>query len=160
MNPKYYIALQVLSNLLVVEFVPRDCLYSIPLGKGEIVQEGNDVTIVSYGAQIYILEEAIKESGKSCELVDLRTIIPWDKDLILESVKKTKRLLIVHEAPVTGGVGAEIAAYVQEKLPYDLLAPVHRLGGWDTPFPHIFEYFYLPNQYRCLEAINKITDYK
>ena len=91
----------------------------------------------------------------SCEIIDLQSILPWDKDTIIASVRKTGRLLIAHEAPKTGGFAAEIAAEVQEKCIYELKSPIIRVAGWDTPFPLVFESIYLPDKLRCYEAILK-----
>uniref|UniRef100_A0A803N5M3 3-methyl-2-oxobutanoate dehydrogenase (2-methylpropanoyl-transferring) n=1 Tax=Chenopodium quinoa TaxID=63459 RepID=A0A803N5M3_CHEQI len=102
---------------VAVEKVP-ECDYMLPLSHAEVMREGNDITLVGWGAQLAIMEEACIEAEKdgiSCELIDLRTLIPWDKDTVEASVRKTGRLLISHEAPVTGGFGAEIAASVVER---------------------------------------------
>ncbi|KAG1240145.1 hypothetical protein G6F68_017947 [Rhizopus microsporus] len=97
--------------------------------------------------------------GLSCELIDLRTIMPWDVDTVVESVKKTGRLVVAHEAPKTGGVAAEIASTVTEHCFLNLEAPIQRVCGWDTPFPLAFEKFYVPNMIRCFDAIKKAVDY-
>lgn len=137
--------------------------YTIPLSKAQVVREGKDVTLVAWGTQVHVLREtaemAEKEFGVSCELIDLRTILPWDEDTVLESVKKTGRLLVAHEAPVSSGFGAEIAATVQKECFLHLECPVERVCGWDTPFPHIFEPFYLPDKWRCLDAIKRMIEY-
>lgn len=135
----------------------------LPLGKAEIVKEGTDVTLVAWGTQVHVLEKAIAEMetkyGYSCELIDLRTILPWDMETVLQSVRKTGRLIVSHEAPLTGGFAAEIAATIQERALLELKAPIQRVCGWDTPFPLIFEPFYLPNVTRCREAIKKVMQY-
>jgi 2-oxoisovalerate dehydrogenase E1 component beta subunit len=95
----------------------------------------------------------------SCELIDLRTILPWDVDTIAQSVVKTGRLLIAHEAPVTGGFAAEIASTIQNECFLNLEAPIQRVCGYDTPFPHVFEPFYLPDKWRCFEAVKKLVNY-
>ena len=97
--------------------------------------------------------------GVSCEVIDLRTILPWDRDTVFESVRKTGRCIVSHEAPLTQGFGAELAASIQEKCFLNLEAPVQRICGHDTPFPHIFEPFYLPDKWRCLEAVKKVTNF-
>ena len=97
-----------------------------------------------------------RENNKiSCEIIDLQSILPWDKQAIVNSVKKTGRLLIAHEAPKTGGFAAEIAAEIQEECIYELKSPIIRVTGWDTPFPLVFERIYLPDKLRCYEAILK-----
>lgn len=147
---------------ILVEQVPVDD-YELPLGKAELVQEGEDVTLVGWGTQVRVLLEAAKmaqeKEGISCEVIDLQTILPWDKEAIMASVKKTGRLLIAHEAPKTGGFAAEIAATVQEEGILWLKSPIARVTGWDTPFPLVFERLYLPDKLRCYEAIRKLINF-
>jgi 2-oxoisovalerate dehydrogenase E1 component beta subunit len=149
-------------NWSIVEEVPEDDLL-IPLGKAETVQEGSDVTLVGWGAQVHVLKEAADmanaEKGISCEIIDLQTILPWDRDAIAASVSKTGRLVIAHEAPKTSGFGAEIAAEIQEQCMLQLKSPIFRVAGWDTPFPLVFEKLYLPDKLRCYEAIVKSFQY-
>ncbi|XP_048512358.1 2-oxoisovalerate dehydrogenase subunit beta, mitochondrial isoform X2 [Athalia rosae] len=137
--------------------------YLTKLGVADVVRKGTDVTLLGWGTQVHVLSEvadlAAKKLGVSCEVIDLVTILPWDVDTICESVKKTGRLIIAHEAPLTGGFAGEIAATIQEACFLSLEAPVQRVTGWDTPFPHIFEPFYLPDKWRCFEAVKKIIDY-
>ncbi|CAF3458071.1 unnamed protein product [Rotaria sp. Silwood1] len=115
--------------------------YTIPLSKAQIIHEGSDVTLVSWGTQVHVLREVAQMAAKeniSCELIDLRTILPWDVDTICQSVSKTGRLLISHEAPITGGVGAEIAATVSKECFLNLEAPIERVCGYDIhPIPHV-----------------------
>lgn len=145
-----------------VEEVP-EADYEIPLGKAEIMREGTDVTVVGWGGQLKVLEKACiraeQECGISCELIDLRTILPWDIDCIEESVKKTGKLVVSHEAPVTCGFGAEITATVQERCFLHLEAPVQRVCGYDTPFPLVFEKYYIPDELKNFEAIKKVVEY-
>eukprot|EP00211_Chloroparvula_japonica_P005958 CAMPEP_0119121730 /NCGR_PEP_ID=MMETSP1310-20130426/2223_1 /TAXON_ID=464262 /ORGANISM="Genus nov. species nov., Strain RCC2339" /LENGTH=363 /DNA_ID=CAMNT_0007111307 /DNA_START=130 /DNA_END=1221 /DNA_ORIENTATION=- len=137
--------------------------YKIPLGKGRVVKEGTDVTIVGYGAQMATLKEAARIAsetyGISCELIDLRTILPWDKELVVQSVMKTGRCIVSHEAPKTCGFAAEVAATVQESCFLHLEAPVLRVCGYDTPFPLVFERFYYPDEFKNLDAIQSVLDY-
>ena len=104
-----------------------------------------------------MLKEASKiaksKDNISCEIIDLQTILPWDIETVVKSVKKTGRLFIAHEAPRTGGFAAEIAAEIQEKCIYELRSPIIRITGWDTPFPLVFEKLYLPDKFRCYEGI-------
>lgn len=120
---------------------------------------GNDITLVGWGAQVNVLREASKmvksKNNISCEIIDLQTILPWDKQTIIKSVNKTGRLVVAHEAPKTGGFAAEIAAEIQEHCIYNLKSPIIRVTGWDTPFPLVFEKIYLPDKLRCYEAILK-----
>jgi 2-oxoisovalerate dehydrogenase E1 component beta subunit len=122
------------------------------------------MTIVSWGPQLYTVENAIniaqkKAPGLSIELIDLRTILPWDVETIVKSVNKTGRLIISHEAPLTGGFAAEIASTIQERCFLRLEAPIKRVCGWDTPFPLIFEKFYVPSAARCAHAILQTMNY-
>lgn len=145
-----------------VEDVPEGD-YSIPLGVAEIVRPGSDVTLVGWGAQVHVLLKAAdmakERDGVSCEVIDLRTVMPWDRDTVVASVKKTGRCLVSHEAPVTGGYGAEVAAAVQELAFLHLEAPVQRVGGMDTPFPLAFERYYLPDVTKVYEGIKKVISY-
>ncbi|KAJ3021702.1 hypothetical protein HKX48_007988 [Thoreauomyces humboldtii] len=146
-----------------VEQVPEGD-YTLPLGKAEILREGKDITVVGWGSQIYVLETAIAllerdMPGLSVELIDLRSILPWDVETIEKSVNKTGRLLIAHEAPSTSGFGGEIAAAIQERCFLRLEAPVQRVTGWDIPFPLVFEKFYVPSAIRCAEGIKKAMNY-
>lgn len=161
-NPVIFMEPKILYRA-AVEMVPVGD-YELPLGKAEILHEGKDVTVVGYGSQLYVLENAIqlakkKYPGLSVELIDLRTILPWDQNTVIESVNKTGRLVIAHEAPLTGGMGAEIAATVQQHCFLRLEAPIQRVTGWDTPFPLVFEKFYVPDLYRCYEAIQRAMEY-
>lgn len=160
-NPVVFLEPKILYRQAVEE-VPIDD-YELPLSKADIVEEGSDVTLLGWGTQIQVLREASKmaeqQLGVSCEIVDLRTIIPWDEQTIAESVQKTGRLIIAHEAPITGGFAAEIASTIQEQCFLHLEAPIQRVCGHDTPFAHVFEPFYLPDKFRCFEAIKTVTNY-
>jgi 2-oxoisovalerate dehydrogenase E1 component beta subunit len=141
-----------------VEMVPKGD-YMIELGKAEVVKEGGDITLVGYGAQMLVLKDAVEKAESelkiSCELIDLRTISPWDVETIEKSVKKTGRLIISHEAPKTAGFAAEIASTIQERCFLHLESPILRVCGYDTPFPLIFEKFYYPDAMKNLEAVKK-----
>mmetsp|Transcript_18424 Transcript_18424/g.22553 ORF Transcript_18424/g.22553 Transcript_18424/m.22553 type:complete len:113 (+) Transcript_18424:320-658(+) len=104
-------------------------------------------------------EKAKEDLGVSCELIDLRTLLPWDIDTVVQSVKKTGRLVVSHEAPKTSGFAAEVAATVQDKCFLNLEAPIQRVCGYDTPFPLIFEKMYVPDSLKNFEAIRKVIDY-
>ena len=131
-----------------VEQVPNEA-FELPLSKAEIVKPGKDVTIVSYGQPLYLCSSAIaaaeNDFGVSVELIDLRTLYPWDKETILNSVKKTGRAIVVHESMINAGVGAEVAATIQEGAFLNLEAPVQRLGGWATHMGLVFERFNVPD---------------
>ncbi|XP_065156965.1 2-oxoisovalerate dehydrogenase subunit beta, mitochondrial [Atheta coriaria] len=145
-----------------VEEVPTGD-YVLPLGKADILREGTQITLVGWGTQIYVLLEVAKMAKEqfniSCEVIDLVSILPWDRETICQSVKKTGRVLIAHEAPLTGGFGAELAATIQKDCFLHLEAPVSRVTGFDTPFPHVFEPFYLPDKWRCLQGVKDLIDY-
>lgn len=151
--------LEKLMIFFIVEMVPVGD-YELPLGKAEILTQGKDLTIVGWGAQLYVLENAIqlaqkKMPGLSVELIDLRTILPWDVETVCNSVNKTGRLLIAHEAPKTQGFAAEIASTVMERCFLRLEAPIQRITSYDTPFPLVFEKFHVPDMIRCAEGIER-----
>ena len=132
--------------------------YSIPLEKAEVVKKGNSCTVIAWGAMVHVAEQGIRDSGIDAELIDLQTLLPWDRDTVVESVKKTGRCVIVHEAPKTSGFGAEMSASIQERCFWHLESPIIRVTGWDTPFPHTTEWDYLPNPQRIAEAIKKTQE--
>ncbi len=130
----------------------------VPLGKGRVVREGTDVTLVAYGAMVSICEQAADEAqqrGHSAELIDIRTLVPLDEEIILNSVRKTGRCVVVYEAPKTCGYGAEIAAIIAEKAIEHLEGPIVRVAGFDTPFPYSLENLYMPDVRRILQGIIK-----
>ncbi len=127
--------------------------YTVPLGKAATVREGKDVTVLAYGTMVHVALSAIEETGIDAELIDLRSIVPLDIDAIVASVKKTGRCVIVHEASRFGGFGAELSALVQERCFYHLKSAVRRVGGWDTPYPHAFEWDYFPGPSRVIPAL-------
>lgn len=141
------------------DVVPTD-YYELPLSTADIVRKGSDVTIVSWGALVHTTLEAAdmvqEKLNKSCEVIDLQTILPWDQETIYESARKTGRVLVAHEAPRTSGFGAEIAASVQENCFYHLQAPVGRAAGYDIPVPHVFEKFYGPTKWKIFSEIEKL----
>ena len=130
--------------------------YQIPLSVAEVTQVGTDITLLGWGAQMIQLDmaaELAKEIGISCEVIDLRTLLPWDRETVAASVTKTGRLLVSHEAPLTGGFAGEIAATIQELCFLSLEAPIVRIAGLDTPFPLMLEKQYLPDHLKIFEAI-------
>ncbi|KAF1976881.1 thiamine diphosphate-binding protein [Bimuria novae-zelandiae CBS 107.79] len=145
-----------------IEQVPVSPFY-LPLDKAEILKPGKDITIVSYGQPLYICQAAItaaeKDFGCSVELIDLRTVYPWDRETVLESVKKTGRAIVVHESMQNAGVGAEVAATIQEKAFLRLEAPVKRVTGWATFTGLMFESLIIPDVTRVYDAIKKTLDY-
>ncbi|KAH8804353.1 2-oxoisovalerate dehydrogenase [Xylogone sp. PMI_703] len=146
-----------------VEEVPEG-LYTLPLGKAEILKPGSDLTIISYGKPLYNCMSAIEVTekelgGVSIELIDLRTIYPWDRQTILDSVTKTGRAIVVHESMVNYGVGAEIAATIQDGAFLHLKSPVKRLGGWTTHTGLAWEKFIFPDVARIYDAIHESLEY-
>jgi 2-oxoisovalerate dehydrogenase E1 component beta subunit len=127
--------------------------FSTPLGKAAIRREGAAVTVLAYGTMVYVAQAAAEETGVDAEVIDLRTLLPLDLDAIVASVRKTGRCVVVHEATLTSGFGAELAALVQEHCFYHLEAPVVRVAGWDTPYPHAQEWDYFPGPARVGRAL-------
>ena len=132
--------------------------YTVPLGKAAIRREGNDVTVLAYGTMVYVAETAVEETGVDAEVIDLRTIVPLDLETIEASIRKTGRCIIVHEATKTCGFGAELMSLVQEACFYHLEAPVMRVTGWDTPYPHAQEWAYFPGPDRVGKALKKVME--
>jgi pyruvate dehydrogenase E1 component beta subunit len=135
--------------------------YAIPLGQANIVREGEDASVIAYGAMVSVALEAAKlideRLGKSIEVIDLRTIWPLDEATVIASVEKTGRAVVVHEAPRAGGIGAEITAIINERCLYSLLKPVERVTGYDVPYPvpgH--EDHYIPNVARVADALERV----
>lgn len=132
--------------------------YRVPLGKAAIVREGDDVTLLTYGTMVHVTLAVVDEMGIDAEVIDLRTLIPLDIETIEESVRKTGRCVVVHEATRTNGFGAELTALVQERCFYSLEAPVQRAAGFDTPYPHSLEWAYFPGPVRIGTAIKKVLE--
>ncbi|MBB6092017.1 2-oxoisovalerate dehydrogenase E1 component beta subunit [Povalibacter uvarum] len=130
--------------------------YKVPIGQAEIVRPGAEVTVITYGTLVHVAEAAAKASGIDAEIIDLRSIVPLDVETIATSVKKTGRCVIVHEATRFSGFGAELAATLQEECFWHLEAPIERVTGWDTPYPHAFEWEYFPGQARIIAALKKV----
>jgi 2-oxoisovalerate dehydrogenase E1 component beta subunit len=130
-----------------------DGYYRTPIGQAAVVRSGAEATIVSWGTMVHVVAAAIDEAGLDADIIDIRTLVPLDLATIVASVEKTGRCVIVHEAPRTGGFGAEIAALVQQHCFWSLEAPVVRVTGWDTPVPHAQEWQYLPGRQRIVRAV-------
>ena len=126
--------------------------YSVPLGQAAIVRPGSAVTVLAYGTMVHVALAAAEEAGADAEVIDLRTLLPLDLDTIVASVKKTGRCVIAHEATRTCGFGAELSALVQEECFYHLEAPIVRVTGYDTPYPHALEWAYFPGPERVARA--------
>ena len=132
--------------------------YKVPIGSAEIVQAGDEMTIITYGTLVHVAKAAARLTGVDAEIVDVRTLAPLDIPAIANSVKKTGRCLVAHEATRYSGFGAELVATIQEECFYDLEAPIERIGGWDTPYPHAFEWKYFPGQKRIAAGIRKVME--
>lgn len=130
--------------------------YTVPLGKAAIIREGSDATVIAYGTMVHVARAGIEESGVDAELIDLRSIVPLDIDTIVQSVSKTGRCVILHEASCFGGFGGELSALVQERCFYHLEAPIERVAGFDTPYPHAFEWDYFPGPQRLAAALAQV----
>jgi len=159
-NPVLFMEPKRLYRASVSDVPEED--YTLPLGKADIVEQGSDITLLAWGAQVEIIQKAAAmaaEIGISCEVIDLRSILPWDAELVCESVLKTGRLVINHEAPQTGGFASEIAATVQEECFLYLESPIARVCGLDTPYPLAHEKEYMPDHLKTFEAIKRTMNY-
>jgi len=132
--------------------------YKVPLGSARIARAGSDVTVLAYGTMVHVALRAAEDQGVDAEVIDLRSIVPLDLEAIISSVQKTGACLIVHEASGYGGFGGELAALVQKHCFYHLEVPVERVTGYDTPYPHAFEWDYFPGAARVGKAMRAIGD--
>ncbi len=132
--------------------------YAIPLGEAAVRRAGSDCTVLAYGTMVFVAAAAADETGIDAEIIDLRTLLPLDLDRITASVSKTGRCVIVHEATLTSGFGAELCAVVQEHCFYHLEAPIQRVTGWDTPYPHAQEWNYFPGPARVGAALKRVME--
>ena len=130
--------------------------YTVPLGKAEVVEEGEDLTIITYGTLVHVAQAAAQMVGVDAEVIDVRTLSPLDIDTLAESVKKTGRCMVAHEATRYSGFGAELVTTIQEECFYYLEAPIERVAGWDTPYPHAFEWQYFPAKKRLAAGIRRV----
>jgi 2-oxoisovalerate dehydrogenase E1 component beta subunit len=136
--------------------------YTLELGQANVITAGTQVTVLAWSGMVTIAQDAARKAAEaniSVEVVDLRTLLPFDLETILASVKKTGRCVIVHEAPRTCGFGAELIASIQERAIEHLEAPILRVTGLDTPFPYSLEHEYMPNADRVLTAIRKTLEW-
>ncbi len=134
--------------------------YTVPIGQSEIVRPGSEMTIVTYGTLVHVAAAAAESEGVDAEIIDVRSLSPMDANTMIESIKKTGRCMIAHEATRFGGYGAELAATLQRECFYYLEAPIIRVGGWDTPYPHAFEWQYFPGKKRLAATIRKVMETK
>ena len=130
--------------------------YSLPLGKARMVREGEAMTVLAYGTMVHVAEAVLAEKGVDAEIIDLRTLVPIDIEALEKSVQKTGRCLVIHEATRTSGYGAELVSLVQERCFYHLEAPIERVTGFDTPYPHSLEWAYFPGPVRIGEAVDRL----
>jgi 2-oxoisovalerate dehydrogenase E1 component beta subunit len=130
--------------------------YTVPLGKASVVREGEAVTVLTYGTMVHVALASVEEQEIDAEVIDLRTLVPLDVETIEQSVQKTGRCLVVMEAPRTSGFASELVTLVQERCFYHLEAPVERVTGWDTPYPHAYEWAYFPGPKRMKKALEKV----
>ena len=134
-----------------------DEAYEVPIGKANVIKEGNDLSIITYGTMVNVVKNVVDKKKVDAEVIDLRTINPIDEETILSSAKKTGRVIIVHEAPLSFGVGAEISARIAEKEMFELKAPILRVASDSLPYPFPgYEKFYIPNEKKVSNAIDKI----
>jgi len=132
--------------------------YSIPLGSAAVVRPGAAATVVAYGTMVHVVLAAVEDCGIDAEVIDLRSIVPLDVETLTASVKRTGRCVIVHEATRFSGFGAELSAQIQERCFYHLKAPILRVAGFDTPYPHAFEWDYFPGPARVAAALKKVME--
>ena len=132
--------------------------YTVPIGEAAVRREGADVTVLAYGTMVFVAEAAAEVAGVDAEIIDLRTLLPLDVEAIVQSVKKTGRCVIVHEATRTSGFGAELSAIVQEECFYHLESSILRVTGWDTPYPHAQEWEYFPTPERVARALREVME--
>jgi 2-oxoisovalerate dehydrogenase E1 component beta subunit len=137
--------------------VPDDH-YTVPLESAAVIREGSAVTVIAYGTMVWVAQAAVNETGVDGEIIDLRSLWPLDLETIVASVKKTGRCVIVHEATRSSGFGAELAALVQEHCFFHLEAPIERVTGWDTPYPHAQEWAYFPGPDRVGKALKRTME--
>jgi len=132
--------------------------YTVSLDTAEVVKPGEELTIVTYGTMVHVVMAAAEEVGVDAEIIDVRSISPLDVATLTTSVNKTGRCLVAHEATRFAGYGAELAARIQKDCFYNLEAPIGRIAGWDTPYPHAFEWQYFPGKKRVANGIRKMME--
>ncbi|SED64807.1 alpha-ketoacid dehydrogenase subunit beta [Rhodobacter sp. 24-YEA-8] len=132
--------------------------YHVPLGQAAIRREGRALSVLTYGTMVHVALAAVAEAGIDAEVIDLRSLLPLDLETITASVRKTRRCLVLHEATLTSGFGAELAALIQAECFWHLEAPVERVAGWDTPYPHTNEWDYFPGPARVAAACRRVME--
>ena len=134
--------------------------YRVKIGEAARPTEGDDLTIITYGAMVPTVLNTVKKNNLNADVLDLRTLLPMDVNAIISSAKKTGRVVIVHEAPRTLGMGAEISALISERAIEYLYAPILRVTGPDIPFPYRLEDYYMPNEARIMKAVNRVMEFR
>ena len=137
--------------------MPED-YYKLPIGRAEVVVEGDEVNVLCYGTMVHVCKAAARLAEVDAEIIDIRTMVPLDVETLRTSVEKTGRCLIAHEATRFSGFGAELVATVQEECFYSLEGPIERVTGWDTPYPHAFEWEYFPGQKRVAAGLERVME--
>jgi len=122
------------------------------------VEEGTELSIITYGTMVHVAQAAIRRANVSADLIDVRSLVPLDVETLKKSVEKTGRCLVAHEASRFSGYGAELVATIQEECFWHLQAPILRVAGWETPYPHAFEWDYFPGQERIMAGIRDIME--
>ncbi len=136
-----------------------DGIYGTEIGKAKIITKGEKLSIITYGSMVPTVQSVVSKNNVDADVIDLRTLLPLDINTIIESVKKTGRVVIIHEAPRTLGLGAEISALISERAIEYLYAPILRVTGPDLPFPYVNEELYIPDERRIMSAISKVLNY-
>ena len=157
-DPVIFLEPKRLYRAAKVEVPEED--YKEEIGKAKLVHEGDRMTIITYGSMVPTVLSTVQKNNLDADVLDLRTLLPIDVDSIVASVKKTGRAMIVHEAPRTLGMGAEISALISERMIEYLYAPIIRVTGPDTPIPYRLEEYYLPNEKRIAKAAEKILNFR
>ncbi|MFQ5609194.1 MAG: alpha-ketoacid dehydrogenase subunit beta [Woeseiaceae bacterium] len=132
--------------------------YTVPIGEADVVRSGEDMTVVTYGTLVHVAVAAAEATGVDAEVIDVRSMSPLDTTTICDSVRRTGRCMVAHEATRFGGYGAELAAVIQKDCFYHLEAPISRVAGWDTPYPHAFEWQYFPGKKRLAAGIRRLME--
>jgi 2-oxoisovalerate dehydrogenase E1 component beta subunit len=132
--------------------------YTVPIGKAEVVRAGSEITVISYGTMLHVAQAAAASLGLDAEVIDVRSFVPLDVETLVTSVQKTGRCLIAHEATRFGGFAGELIATIQERCFWQLEAPIERVCGFDTPYPHAFEWEYFPGQARVAAALARVME--
>jgi 2-oxoisovalerate dehydrogenase E1 component beta subunit len=161
-NPVLYFEHKYLYRHIKDEVPEGD--YVVPIGEAELRRSGNDISLIAYGSMVHFSLEAaenLAKEGVEVEVVDLRSLLPFDKQMILDSVKKTNKVMIVHEATLTGGIGAEIAAVISREAFEYLDAPIVRVASIDTPVPYSapLEEYFMPNSEKITKALRELAEY-